>query len=71
MKLDNDVDLVDIRSITIDTAESREEQMKEYLRQVKNPYCFCYDKLKIECCFSDDGPTLDDCIKSLVELSEL
>lgn len=32
--------LVDVTGIVIDESLSREERKAEYLRQVKNPYCF-------------------------------
>lgn len=32
--------LVDVTGIVIDESLSKEERKAEYLRQVKNPYCF-------------------------------
>ena len=32
--------LVDIRDIKIDESLSREQRMADFIRQVKNPYCF-------------------------------
>ena len=32
--------LVDVTKIVIDESLSKEERVAEYLRQVKNPYCF-------------------------------
>ena len=33
-------DLVDIRDVVIDQEAPKEERIKSFLRQIRNPYCF-------------------------------
>lgn len=49
--------LIDIREITIDETLPREQRMAEYIRQVKNPYCFRVGKVAVSVGFSQDGVT--------------
>lgn len=34
------VSLVDIRDVSVDKNLTREERVAEFVRQIKNPYCF-------------------------------
>ena len=36
----NKDDLVDIRSVVVDTSLPPEQRMMDYLEKIKNPYCF-------------------------------
>ena len=58
--------LVDVTTIIIDENLSKEERVKEYLRQVKNPYCFKVGDVVVKCSYSNDGVTLKDCFEQLV-----
>ena len=46
--------LVDIRDVKIDVSKSREERISDYIRQVKNPYCF-------QCTLSQEPSDLQYC----------
>ncbi|MBP1736420.1 MAG: hypothetical protein H6Q60_301 [Oscillospiraceae bacterium] len=46
--------LVDIGTLKIDGNLPREERLKEFVRQVKNPYCFKVGKIAVSVSFSDD-----------------
>ena len=52
--------LVDIRTVKIDQSLSREEREAEFIRQVKNPYCFRVGDVVIKNVYSGDGVTLQD-----------
>ncbi len=52
--------LVDVTKIVIDESLAKEERVKEYLRQVKNPYCFKVGDVVVKCSYSNDGVTLKD-----------
>ncbi len=52
--------LVDVNTIRIDDSLSKEERLAEYIRQVKNPYCFRVGKMTVKCTFSDDGISLQE-----------
>ena len=52
--------LVDVTKIVIDESLPKEERVKEYLRQVKNPYCFKVGNVVVKTVFADTDVTLDD-----------
>ena len=58
--------LVDVTKIVIDESLPKEERVKEYLRQVKNPYCFKVGDVVVKCSYSNDGVTLKDRFEQLV-----
>lgn len=51
--------LVDIRSVKIDTSLSKEERMRDFIRQIKNPYLFRHGKYVVMVEFSDTDVTLE------------
>lgn len=51
--------LVDISKIEIDKTLPREQRMAEFVRQVKNPYCFRVGKVAVSVGYSDDGATFE------------
>ncbi len=58
--------LRDIREVSVDQKLPREERMAEFLRQIKNPYCFKCGKFTVKAQFSDDGVSLEDCLKQIL-----
>ena len=52
--------LVDVTTIKIDENLSKEERKAEYLKQVKNPYCFRIGDVVVKNVYSADGVTLQD-----------
>lgn len=61
------VGLADIQSIAIDPSLPREERIAKYLSQVKDPYHFKCGDIKVHACYSEDGPTLAECLKQLID----
>lgn len=61
--------LVDIRDVKIDTSKSREERISDYIRQVKNPYCFQCNGIIVKMNFSQSGETLEDKLISWQDIS--
>lgn len=51
--------LVDIRDICIDKEQPKEQRMADFLRQIKNPYCFKVGKVAVSVGFSNDGVTFE------------
>ena len=50
-----DIDeLVDIRDVKINMNLSKEERMFDYIKQIKNPYCYKYNNYKIIVTFNED-----------------
>lgn len=58
--------LVDIRDVTVDKNLPREERIAEYVRQIRNPYCFRCGKFTIRARFNDKGLTLEESLKGLL-----
>lgn len=50
--------LVDVTKIKIDESLSKEERVAEFLRQVKNPYCFRVGNMIVKNVYSNDGVSL-------------
>ena len=62
----NRENLVDIRSITIDKTLSKEERIAEFIRQIKNPYCFKCGKFVVKARYADNGPSLEQCLQAIL-----
>ncbi|MCL2053989.1 MAG: hypothetical protein FWG90_06060 [Oscillospiraceae bacterium] len=56
----NPDELVDIKSVTINTTLPQNERLLDYLGQIKNPYCFKHGKTVIKIAFADTEATLED-----------
>lgn len=56
-------DLVDIRSVQIDTNLPKEERIQSFLKQIKNPYLFRYGDMVIHSVFSETEVTLEERLK--------
>ncbi len=52
--------LVDIRDVKIDTDLGQQERIADYIRQVKNPYCFLCDGIVVKMKFKEEGETLEE-----------
>lgn len=53
-------DLVDIRDVEIDPDQPKEERIKSFIRQIRNPYCFKVGNVVVKTVFADTDVTLDD-----------
>ena len=58
--------LVDIRDVSVDKNLTREERVAEFIRQIKNPYCFKCGKFTVRAQFTDNGVSLEDCLKQIL-----
>lgn len=52
--------LVDIKDVKVDTLLSRTERLREFVKQVGNPYCFLCEGVIVKMCFADTEETLED-----------
>lgn len=57
-KVDPDT-LVDIRGIEINRNLPRKQRMADFIRQVKNPYCFKVGKVAVSVGFANNGVTFE------------
>ena len=59
-------ELTDIREVEVNKRKSREGQVKDYLRQIKNPYCYRYGEYVVKIGFEDTTVTLTDRLQELI-----
>ncbi|MCI8416675.1 MAG: hypothetical protein HFI33_04075 [Lachnospiraceae bacterium] len=55
--------LADIRDIKIDTTKDKDTRIQEFIRAVKNPYCFRCGNTVIKVSFSKDGESFQDLLQ--------
>lgn len=56
--------LVDIRNVKIKHELPKEERILDYIRQIKNPYCFKHGKIIVKVSFSDTQDTFEQKFES-------
>ncbi len=59
-------DVVDIQQIRIEEGLSQQERRREFIRQVKNPYCFRVGGIIVKASYSGNGVSLNDRFEELV-----
>lgn len=52
--------LVDIREVQVDNRMPREQRFQDFLRQIRNPYCYRCGKMVVKVSFSDTDATLEN-----------
>lgn len=55
-------DLVDIESVEVRSDLPNDERMADFIRQIKNPYCYLYKGMIVKVSFSGRR-RLEDCLK--------
>ena len=64
--LTNPDTLVDINDISVNKDLPKPERIKEYVRQIKNPYCFKCGNFVVTAKYSDKGLSIEDCLQSII-----
>lgn len=59
--------LVDIKNITIDATLPREKRIAEFMKMIKNPYCFRVGKIIVGVGYSDDGVSFEQRMESYLQ----
>lgn len=59
--------LVDIKDIEIDRTLPREQRQREFIRQIKNPYCFRVGKVAVSVGFAAGGATFEQRMKHYLQ----
>ncbi len=59
--------LVDINDIKVDKDLPKSERVREFVRQIKNPYHFKCGAFEVIASFTENGPTLEECVRGLVK----
>lgn len=49
--------LVDLNSVDIDEAATIAERMEDFIKQIKNPYCFRVGDIAVKVVYKEEGPT--------------
>ncbi|MDR0840067.1 MAG: hypothetical protein LBN26_01605 [Christensenellaceae bacterium] len=63
---ENRDNLIDIRDVDVNKDLPKQERIAEYVRQIKDPYHFRCGKFSVTARFSEDGPSLEDCLQRLI-----
>lgn len=62
-------ELVDIRDVKINTDLPQEERMKDFIKQIKNPYCYKHGKYTVKLSFDEtSGRTLQELLEAYIQL---
>lgn len=59
--------LTDISSVKINPNDSPEKKMKDYIDQIKNPYCFLCNGYAVKVEFANTARTIEDCFSDYIE----
>lgn len=59
--------LVDIKDLNIDTSLPKEERMAEYVRQIRNPFCFKVGKVTVGVSYSGDGVSFEQRMEHYIQ----
>lgn len=59
-------ELVDIRDVKVNTALPQQERALDFLRQIKNPYCYKHGKYVVKVRFSDTEVSLEERIADYI-----
>ena len=60
------IDLVEIKTVSVDINLPKIERIADYIRQIKDPYHFRCGKYAITAIYSENGPTLEDCLQRIM-----
>ena len=58
--------LADITDVKIDPSLPQEEQLQEYLRQIKNPYVFLCSSVVVKVSFAEISATIEDKLEEYI-----
>lgn len=59
-------ELADIREVSINQKLSREERIASFLQQIKDPYHFRCGGITVHACYTENGPSLTECLAHLL-----
>ena len=58
--------LVDIKNVNINPYDPPEKKMRDYIKQIKNPYCFLCNGYAVKIEFADNNRTIEDCFTEFI-----
>ncbi len=60
-------ELVDISTVRININDSPEKKLKDFIKQIKNPYCFLSNGYVVKVKYTDNGRTIKDCLADVID----
>ena len=51
-------------SVRLDPAAPREERLRDFIQQIKNPYCYLDGKTVVKISFTNTATTIEDCLEN-------
>ena len=58
--------LVDIATVEVDRSLSRAEQMKQFLKQIKNHYLYKCNGIIVKIAYANTSQTIEDCVEHYI-----
>ena len=55
--------LVQRSSVRLNPDAPREDRLRDFIRQIKNPYCYLDGKTVVKITFSNTDTTMEDCLE--------
>lgn len=55
--------LVQRSSVRLDPSAPREERLRDFIQQIKNPYCYLDGKTVVKISFANTDTTMEDCLE--------
>ena len=55
--------LVQRSSIWLNPAAPREDRLREFIKQIRNPYCYLDGKTVVKISFAETDTTMEDCLE--------
>ena len=49
--------------VRLDPAAPREERLRDFIQQIRNPYCYLDGKTVVKISFSSTDTTMEDCLE--------
>lgn len=59
-------ELVDINDVKVSKDLSKQERIAEFIKQIKNPYCFKCGNFIVKARYTDNGLSMEDCLQSIM-----
>jgi hypothetical protein len=58
--------LVDLRDVPINTELSRQERLSDYIKRIRNPFCYKYGNIVVKESFANNGRSIEDCLEQYI-----
>lgn len=63
----NNEELVELTSVVIDPTLPKEERIKSFIEQIKNPYKFKINGVVVTVSYNESGPTLQELLEAYIK----